>query len=75
MDQPSSAPKKWKKKGGDIIKFVRDLIKRPKSANDSTGQFHPTQVSGSPAFVAHVPGNDSGSAEPTASGKYIDSIL
>ena len=50
-DQPSSAPKKWKKKGGGIIKFVRNLIKQPKSANNSTGQFHPPQVSGSSAFV------------------------
>ena len=65
-DQPSSAAKKLKKKGGGIIKFVRDLIKRAESTNDSTNQSLSTQVS--------VPGNDAGSAEPTASSKCILSL-
>ena len=78
-DQPSStAAKISKKKGGGIVKFVRDLIKRPsKSAKDLASQSSSTQVSLSSAIGAHdsAQGNDSGSAEPTALSKYIDSIL
>ena len=78
-DQPSSAAaKKSKKKGRGVVKFVRDLIKRPgKSVNDSASQSNLTQVSVSSAFGTHdsAQGNDAGSAEPTASSKYIDFIL
>ena len=74
-DQPSStAAKKLKKKGGGIERLFRDLIKRPKPANDSASQSNPTRTS---AFGAHDPvqGNYAGSAEPTASSEYIGSIL
>ena len=80
-DQPSStAAKKSKKKDGGMVKLFRDLVKRPKSANNSTSQSNSTRVSVSSAFVAHdpVPENDTGSAEPTASilsSKCIVSIL
>jgi hypothetical protein len=71
-DQP---PKKFQKKGGGILKRARDLIKRPKPANDSASQSNSTRFSASvsSALGAHhlVPGNDAGSAEPTASSKYI----
>ena len=73
-DQPSStAAMKSKKKGGGIVKLFRDVIKRPKTVNDSASQSNLTRVSVPSAFGAHdpVPGNDAGSAEPTASGKYI----
>ena len=77
-DQPSStAAMKLKKKGGRIVKFFRDVIKRPKTANDSASQSNSTRVSVPSAFGAHdpVPGNDVGSAEPKALGKYIGFIL
>jgi hypothetical protein len=70
-DQPSStAAKKSQKKGRGIVKRVRDLIKRPKPANDSASQSNSASVSS--AFGAHdpVPDNDAGSGEPTASSKY-----
>jgi hypothetical protein len=76
-DQTSStAAKKSKKKGGGIVKLVWDMIKRPKS-NDSASQSNLTRVSVSSTSGAHdpIPGNDAGSAEPTASSKYIGSIL
>ena len=71
-DQPSSstAAKKSKKKGGGMVKLFQDLIKRPKSANDSARQSNSTAS----AFGAHddlVQKNNAGSAEPTASGNYI----
>ena len=75
-DQPSStAELKSKKKGGGI-KLFRDLIKRPKSANDSASQSNSTLVSVS-TFGDHdlVSGNEAGSAESKASSKYIGSIL
>ena len=55
------------------MKFVRDLIKRPKSANDSASQSNSTQVSAVSSTVAHdsAQGNDAGSAKLTASSKYI----
>ena len=76
-DQSSStAVKKSKRKCGGIVKLIRDVVKRPKSAN-SASQSNSTQVSVSSAFDAHdsAPGNDAGSADPMASSKYIDSIL
>jgi hypothetical protein len=77
-DQPSStATKKLKKKGEGVVKFVRDLIKRPSSANDLASQSNSTQVSVSTAFGAHdsAHGNDAGSAEAMASSEYIQYIL
>ena len=69
-DQPSStAALKSKKKGGGIKNF-RDLIKRPKSANDSaSSQLNSTLVSVSSEFDDHdlVPGKDAGNVESTAS--------
>ena len=63
-DQPSSTAakkmKNLKKGGGKAVKFVQDLFKRPKSANDSASQSNSTR------------GNDAGSTELTASCKYID---
>ena len=63
-DQPSStaAMKSKKKSGGLIKKLFRDLIKRPKSANDSASQSNSTPVFVSSAFDAHdlVQGNDPG---------------
>ena len=55
----------------------RDLIKRPKSANDSASESNSTLVSVSSAIGAHdpIPGNNAGSVEPTASSKCIGSIL
>ena len=80
-DQPSSTTAKESKKRG-MVKFFRDLIKQPKSANNPASQSISAQVSvssafGASAFGAHDPvrGNDAGSAEPTASSKYIVSIL
>ena len=67
-DQPSStAAKKSQKKGAGIVKRIRDLIKRPKPANDSASQSNSASPIG-----AHdsVPENDAGSAEPTTS-RYI----
>ena len=78
VDQPSyTAAKISKKKGESMKKLLRDLFKRPKSANDSASQSDSTRVSVSSAFGAHdpVPGKDAGSAESTASSKYIGSIL
>ena len=69
-DQTSPTAKKLKKKGRGIGKFVRDLIKRPKSANDSEArQSNSTRVSVSSASSAH--GTDAGNGEPTASSEYI----
>ena len=71
-DQPSStAAMKSKKKGGKVKKLFRDLIKRPKSANDSASQSNSTPVSVSSAFDAHdlAPGNDAGGTK--SSSKYI----
>ena len=63
-DQPLStaAMKSKKKSGGLVKKLIRDLIKRPKSANDSASQSNSTPVSVSSAFDAHdlVQGNDPG---------------
>ena len=73
-DPPSStAVKKSKKKGGGIVKLFRDVIKRPKLANDSASQSNQTRVSVPFAVDVHesIIGNDAGSAEPTASSKYI----
>ena len=70
-DQPS------KKKGGGIVKVIRDLIKQqPKSANDFASQSNSTQVSVSSAFGAQdsVPGNHAGRMKPTVSSEYIDTI-
>jgi hypothetical protein len=73
-DQPSStATKKSKKKGRGVVNFIRDLVKQPKSANDSASQSG--SVSSASTTRYHVPGNDAGSAEPTASSKYIVSYL
>ena len=74
----STAAKKSQKKGGGVVTFVRDLIKRPgKSAKDSASQSNSTQVSVSSAFGTQdsAQGDDVGSPEPTATSKYIDSIL
>ena len=56
-------------------KFLQYLFKRPKSVNDSASQSNSTRVS--VCFDSHDPvsGNDTGSAEPTASSKYIGFIL
>lgn len=72
----STAAKKSKKKGGGVVIFFRDLIERPKSANASASQPNSTRVSVSSVSGVHdlVPGNDAGTAEPTASGKFIGSI-
>ena len=73
-----AAAKKSKKKGGGLVTFVRDLIKRPgKSAKDSASQSNSTQVSVSAAFGTQdsAQGNDVGSPEPTDSSKCIDSIF
>ena len=72
-DQPSSTEtKKSKKKGGGVVKFVRDLIKRPsKSGTDSAIQSNSTHSSAFGAHSsAHWQGNDAGIAEPMASSKY-----
>ena len=64
-DQPSStAAKKFLKKGAGIVKRIRDLIKRPKPANDSASQSNSASPIG-----AHdsVPENDAESTEPAAS--------
>jgi hypothetical protein len=65
------------KKGRGIGKRVLDVIRQPKSANDSASQSNSTRVSVSSASGAHdpLPGTDAGSAEPTASSKYIGSIF
>jgi hypothetical protein len=74
-DQTSStAAKKSKKKFGGVVKNVLDLFQRRKSANDSASQSNSTRVFASGASDP-VPGNSAGSAEPTASSKYIGSIL
>jgi hypothetical protein len=72
-DQPSfTAARKSKKKGGGVVKLFRDLIKRPKSANDSASQSSSTRA----AFGDYDPvAENAGSPEPMASGKYIGSIL
>lgn len=64
-----TAAKKLKKKCRVVAKLVSDLIKRPKSASASQ--------SNSISVSSHdpVPETDAGSAEPTASSKYIGSIL
>ena len=71
----TTAAKKSKKKGGGgMVKLFRDLIKQPKSANDSgTNQSNSTRFSISSAFGVHdsVPGNDAGSVKSTASSKCI----
>ena len=71
-DQPSSTAKK--SKIGRIVKLFWDVIKRH---NSSRARSNSTRVSVSSALGAHnpVPGNDAGSAELTASSKYIGSIL
>ena len=74
-DQPFTAARKSKEKDGGIVKnLFRDLIKRPKLANDLARQANSIQVS---TFGAHdrVSGNDAERMEPTASSKYIGSIL
>ena len=61
-----------------MVKLFRDLIKQPKSANDSaTSQSNSTRVSVSSAFGVRdsVPVNDAGSVKSTASSKYIDFYL
>ena len=77
-DQSSSTAAK-KKKGKGMKNYLRDLFKRPKSANDSASQSNDSNSTGVSlsAFGAHdaVPGKDAGSAESTASSKYIGSIL
>ena len=74
-DQPSSAAKKSKKKGGGIGRLFQNLItnKRPKSEFASQSNSSPVSVS---ALGAHdpVPRNDVAEAT-TASSKYIDFIL
>ena len=67
-DQPSSPAGRVLK---TLLKPFRRL-KRSKSTNASASRSNPTRASG-----AHdsVPGNDAGSAEWTASSKYIGSIL
>ncbi len=72
----STAAKKSKKSGG-IVNFFRNRINQPKSANASASQSNSTQVSVSSAPSAHdlVSRNETGSAVPTASGKYIGVIL
>ncbi|KIJ93615.1 hypothetical protein K443DRAFT_383856 [Laccaria amethystina LaAM-08-1] len=62
-DQISSTAKNWKEKGRRLF---RDLIKRPKSANDSARQSNPTRVSVSSSSGAHH-GTDTGGVELTAS--------
>ena len=69
-DQILPTARKSKKKSIGIGKFVRDLIKPPKSANDSARQSNSTRVSVSSASGAHN-GTDAGNVEPTASSKYI----
>ena len=74
----STAAKKSQKKGGGVVTFVRDLIKRPgKPAKDLASLSNSTQVSVSSAVGDHdsAHGNDAGSAEPTSLSKYIDTIL
>ena len=74
---PSNAAKKSKQKGGGIAKLFRDVIRRPKSANDSASQSNLTRVSFPPTVGAHDPvaENDAGSSEPTVASKYIGSSL
>ena len=76
-DKPATAAKKSKKKGGGIVNIFRDLIKRPKSVNDSASQSNLALVSGSSASVAHDPdpGNDAGSTKSRVSSKYLGSVL
>ena len=73
-DQPLSTIRTRSKKNvGGIVKLFRDLIKQPKSVNDSAAQSNSTRISASSAFGAHDPGpeNDAG----RASSKYIGSIF
>ncbi len=76
-DRSSSTAAKKSKKSGGIVNFFRDQIKRPKSANTSASQPDSSRISVFSASGAHdlVPENDTGSVEPTASGKYIGVIL
>ena len=72
-DQTSSTEaKKSKKKGGGVVKFVRDLIKRPsKSGTGSASQSNATHSSAFGAHdSAHWQGNDAAIAEPMVSSKY-----
>ena len=69
-DQTSLTAKKSKKKSMGIGRFFRDLIKRPKSANDSASQSNSTRVSVSSASgVQH--GTDAGNVDTTTSSKHI----
>jgi len=69
-DQHSSTAKKksTKKGGASCLKLVWDLIKRPKSANAAANpsNLNPSSVSSASGVHDHVPGNDAGTAEPTA---------
>ena len=71
----SSAAKILKKKGGDMLKRLWGIIKRPKSVtgNDLASQSNLTQDFVTSAFGGHDPvlGNDAGSTEPTTSSKHL----
>ena len=69
-DQISSTARKSKKKSIGIRNFVRDLLKPPKSANDSARQSNSTRLSVASASGAHH-GTDAGNVEPTTSSKHI----
>ena len=63
----STAEKKSTKKGGANL-LSWDLIKRPKSTNAAGS------VSSASAVHDPVPGNDAGTAEPTAAREFVGSI-
>ena len=68
-DQISPTARKSKKESIGIGKFVRNLIKRPKSANDSARQSNSSRDFDS-ASGAHN-GTDAGNVEATPSSKHI----
>jgi len=73
----SAAGKKSKKKGGaNFLKPMWDLIKRPKSANDTANPSNLNQGSVSSVSGVHdpVPGNDARTPRPTAARGFIGSI-
>jgi hypothetical protein len=70
----STAVKKPKKKDRGIVKFFRDLIKQQESAND-LGHLASQSNNTTPVSVSAFGRHEAGSAEPSASGKYIDSII
>lgn len=78
-DQRSSTvAKKSQKKDGGIVKRIRDLIKRPKPANDSDSAVSASQsnsASVSFAYGSQVSENDARGADTTASRSIHLSVI